>query len=443
MNTFNEATRTNLQIPADRPVPPQVQSAKAETGAFSNFPKLMRILGAVALVAAGVAFLFEGWHNLTNLGKFGAFSAFLLSLGAAGAFCSRVLQEQKGARSFLGLAAAGVTVQAAQIGAVSYAMVNPGAKDFTAFMLYTAAGTTTLAVMVAVFLLLLMPVAGLGFAVLARSQARFAAGLFLCLNAFLLVPTRVDLHALALGFAGLLALAFAERKVFRHDPSMATTEGWVLRAILAGPVATMFGRELFYPVGPLAAGLACLGAGVGFFLLARHTGVRRAIALPAQAMSFGFVGLGWLLLAKEAGLSPMLFWLPLSWSAIGLSFFSAGDGRNYRSLGAVGTLVGCVAGLHGEGVWLVSANLAVNGLVLVAIAFAVKEMSLLRAGLVSFAAGLAFALWTAAGAVEWNSWVVLAATGATALLGSSYVERNRERLVGAYGSFRESTKYWA
>lgn len=443
MNTFNEATKTSIRIPSERPGQPQVQSAKAETGAFSSLSKLMRVLGAVALVASGVAFLFEGWHNLTNLGKFGAFSAFLLSLGAAGAFCSRVLNEQKGARSFLGLAAAGVTVQAAQIGAVSYAMVHPSASDLSSFMLYAAAGTTTLAVMVAVFLLLLVPVAGLGFAVLARPQARLAAGLFLCLNALLLVPTRVDLHALLLGALGVLALALAERRVFRHDPAMATTEGWVLRAILAGPVATMFGREIFYPVGELAAGLACLGAGVGFFLLARHSGVRRALALPAQALSFGFVAFGWLLLAKVAHLSPMLFWLPLSWSAIGLSFASAGDGRNYRSLGAVGTLVGCVAGLHGEGAWLVSANFAVNGLVLVVLAFTVKELSLLRAGLVSFAAGLAFALWTAAGAVEWNSWVALAATGAAAILGSSYVERNRERLVGAYGSFRESTKYWA
>lgn len=410
---------------------------------FSNFPRIMRALGAVALVASGVAFLFEGWHSLTNFGKFGAFTAFLMALGAAGAFCSYVLREQKGARCFLGLAAAGVTVQAAQLGALTYALASPSSADLRSLMLYEATGAATLGLMVAIFLVLLMPVAGLGFAALARTQARFAAGLFLGLNALLLVPTRVDLHAFALGAAAVLVLLRAEREVFRGDASMATTEGWILRAILAGPVLTLFGRELYYPVSQLAAGLLAHGAGAGLFVLAGTLlSLRKAFALPAQVVCMVLVGLGWLLLGQALHLSPLLTWLPVSWSAIALSFYSAGTGQNYRSLGAVGALAACVVGLHHEAAWLTGVNLTLNGLLLAGVASQVRELSVLRSGVISFLAGVAYVLWSAAAAVEWNSWVGLAAIGAVALLGSSYLERNRERLVGAYSAFRGRTREW-
>lgn len=441
MNTQNTQS---FRIP-ERPERTQVLSAQAEPRTLTNFPRLMRVLGALALVASGVAFLFEGWHSLTSFGKFGAFTGFLLALGAAGAFCARVIGENKGARCFLSLAAAGVTVQAAQLGALAYELVNPvgATKGLTSFVLYEAAGLASLAGMVAVFMLLLMPVAGLGFAALARTQARFAAGLFLALCSFLLVPTRVDLHVLALGGLGIAALLWAERNVFRGDATMATTEGWIMRGILAAPVATIFGREVFYPVSAAASGIFALGAGTGFFLLARHSLVRKAIALPAQAISFGLVGLGWLQLAHAIGVSTMLFWLPVSWSAIGLSFQSVGGGRNYRALGAIGSLAACVTGLHGEAAWMLGLNLSLNGVLLVALAFSVKELSVLRSGVIAFAAGLAWVLWAAASAYDWNSWIGLAVVGAAALLTSSYIERNRERLVGAYSSFRQRTHTWS
>lgn len=448
MQTFSqndENTQTNLRIPNDRPEPqPQVQSARQEKAesTLSNFPRLMRILGAIALVASGVAFLFEGWHSLTNFGKYGAFSGFLLALGAAGVFCSRVIGENKGARSFLSLAAAGVTVQAAQLGALTYALVNPSSTDLKALMLYEATGVVALASMLGVFLVLLMPVAGLGFAALARSQARFATGLFLGLCSFLLVPTRVDLHALALGAAGAFALVWADRKVFRHDPAMATTEGWILRGILAGPVVTILGRELFYPVSPLASGLFMLVCGTGLFLLANHAHVRKALALPAQALCFGLISMGWLQVCHAVQSGAPMYYLPLAWAAIGLSFYSEGGGRNYRSLGALGTVVGCVIGLYGSSNLLVASTLVLNGALLVAMAFTVKELSILRSGMISFAMGIAVALWTAALAVEWSSWIGLAVSGATVLLASSYIERNRERLVGVYGQIRERTQQW-
>jgi uncharacterized membrane protein len=81
-------------------------------------PKAMRWLGGIILTTAALTFIIQGWNDLNSIGRYYSFVQFSFVLTLCGIFCGVKVKEDKGARTFLGLATAMVPALFCQLGAM-------------------------------------------------------------------------------------------------------------------------------------------------------------------------------------------------------------------------------------------------------------------------------------------------------------------------------------
>ncbi|MGR9089078.1 MAG: hypothetical protein ACU85U_00700 [Gammaproteobacteria bacterium] len=116
--------------------------------------------------------LFHGWSSGSDLARFYTLLTYCGVLAAIGVVLGRVVQENKGARTFLALALGAVTVSSAVLGALSYSLFNDAAPAVPTFAAWVAPDTGSLMLAVAMATAVLCPIAYFGFAVFARRSAQ-------------------------------------------------------------------------------------------------------------------------------------------------------------------------------------------------------------------------------------------------------------------------------
>ena len=167
--------------------PPSVPERKAP-----GLSLLLRTLGGLVIVAAFVMYLFQGWREGDDLTRSLLLLGHTAVLTLAGLASGHLLREAKGARLFI----------------------------------------LTLSIQ-------------LGLRIMARRSAWPLTGLYLLANAALLIPTRADL-VIAVTLLGLGAVLAARAiRLRRLDPSLATPEGLLARALLALPLLVLGGRSIW------------------------------------------------------------------------------------------------------------------------------------------------------------------------------------------------------
>jgi len=329
--------------------------AAAAVGPQRFVPELTRVLrwsGGVVLAAAAVAFMCQGVYALTPMTRHWIMLAICGLLGLLGVVTGTVLKEEKGARAFLGFAAAAFPVLASQLGAMFFSLFGRPPLGMPQPLVFSFLTSAKVASVAGLTLAIVVPVSYLAFSVLARSQAGLLTGVFTAANLIILLPLRGGMWAAAIITAAAGGIYWLDSARLRKDFRLDNFEGRVARLMLAAPLGVMVGRAFFYPVGATFYGimLALGSAYVAFHWsrAAKKAGVRQLCRFA------GLMGLvaSWLIcllpvlnsMALGLGETVYLILLPISailWIQSLMVDGSAGAG--YRNAAAIVALLSVLA----------------------------------------------------------------------------------------------------
>lgn len=221
---------------------------------IAGFASILRIGGAITMIAAMSAFLMQGWANGNDVSRFYLLMIQTVLLAGGGLGLSYLLQENKGARVFFGLGLISITVNMTTLGALIFSTTQWGSSlvQYPGFAKWVAVDFGSIAMALAGTIIVSTPMAYLSHMVLARRSARLLSGLFLFTNLLLLLPIR---ESLPIGIVAVLAILvpiwFVTQRMMQ-DNTLRTPEGLFAIATLFIPAIIIVCRSLWlYPTDEL------------------------------------------------------------------------------------------------------------------------------------------------------------------------------------------------
>ncbi len=416
-------------------------------GRLTDLPRLLRWIGGAVLVVAAFTFMLQSWERADDLARYYHFLAFTGTLTVAGFFCGLRIREEKGARTFLGLAAGAVPVHFTVLGALLYSQF-PWLSGFVAYPDYAhfsaphpAAALLTAAIGVAV----LVPVCWTAFLTLARPEAKRLTAAYVLANAALLVPTRNADVIGVLALVLLMGCLFFDRRFLQPAQGLRTLEGRFVRLLMGVPFVVLIGRtlNLYEPsalfVAACAASLAAL-----LFKLAPLAAGRNLDVDALQHLALVPAGLACWHLAHgvldtfggpEAALLPLAC-LPTAGVYAAMSLRAAGDGARMRSLAAMVAAGGMALQLVLFPGVLSSVACLATAILATAYGYAAEQRGVLVTGGAAVAFGLLYHLRYAAELYALSPWAALAALGIATVVAASLLERHHRALGARLGALR-------
>jgi hypothetical protein len=253
---------------------------------------VLRLLGALIVVAGLCAHLLEGWAQWGDLSRFYVLLGVTGALSVAGFVISTWCKEQKGARIFVGLGLIAVVASLTTLGglldeilswqgfsASSLWLINPGAL--------AAYSPGQVASMLILALVTLIPVTQIAYRVLARPKAKQLTLLFAFTSLLICVPVR---DSWPLGLTILLSVCVPAGFIFRHAREhivFATGEGRFALLSLFFPALVMLARLLWlYEADTLLTWILLATTFAGVHLFRQQT-----VPGAAPCAWLGFTGL--------------------------------------------------------------------------------------------------------------------------------------------------------
>lgn len=403
---------------------------------FATVSDLLRMLGAVTILASMSLFLLQGWSEGNDISRYLMLLAETGLLGAAGFLLSHGFREPKGARIFFGLALVSVPANFAILGALVFSVIQwDGALgSYPAFATWQIQDPVQIGVTLASAALVLAPVAWFCFMIMARRSAKWLTPHFLLLNALLVLPMRGSLSSGLLALAGTIYAVAVIRRLMRRDTALGTGEGRFALATLFIPPAIILGRSFYlYEIESLLVAVVCLS----LFLAARQAaqiagqGTKRAYFL--EILSLPIAGVFGLAVADVA--TGRLLEFAFAGPIFGLGYaLLAGDivQRTASPLLAkmVGASISVLLGLSFLFALMLDVTALSAGLCILGGAGLLGAAVLLRnvlAGLVGLhvlGAGVVLGFDPILTLVLNSSWITLAICGAAAIVAGSLLERH-------------------
>ena len=412
--------------------------------------QLLRWMGSLLLMSASASFMVEGWQNFGSQLRYFLFLGYLLGLAGLGILLGWRVQEYEGARTLLGLAVAGIAAQCSQLGAMIHSMVSADNGSLPGSLLYEAAGWGQIAISGAATIVLLGPVAYLGFSALNRPQARTLTTAYLLACGSLLIPVRHGMPVTTVLLAVALLALWVDSHFIASTTEGSTGEGIISRLLLLLPAAIVAARTAFYPQSDLFLGVTGMLVGMLLFKMLPRLMKEEAEQTRIQAFSTVPIALGWCIIAFQylpaafnltvAG--PLITLLPLSVMLTGLSLRSFGGGQAYRKAAALLTLIALLSQLGSEATLLSSFFCVTLSLFMVLAGFRSQERVVFSTGIVGLIFGMGYHLRFAVQLYAQSPWALLAATGIAILLSASYLEKHATRMFGRLVLLREEIKAW-
>ncbi len=413
---------------------------------------LLRTLGALIVLSSAAVYLFPHWQKGDDVERYMMLLGVTLVLSVAGFFCSLKLKENKGARTLLGLSLGVMPVHFAVLGGFLYSQFSTvGLLNLPQYATWIAPSPTSALALTGGALFLLTPIAYLAFMVMARNHAGQLTGLFLLVNAVLLIPMRTADPVALLSIGLVLILLEGDRRWFHQNSQMKTLEGIYSRALLVVPLGILIGRSLaHYPVTDFL-----IGTLLGLIALVLFVGVPRLVdngdwAVLAQGTAVVPAALSWLVLSVEIGGAVNLpDYLALPWMAwpyaallVLMSVSARSHGRSYRVLAAVVVLAAGLTNLMIFGGVGVALTLVFSGIMILVYGFSVEQQALFFSGVLSVFIGTGYTLWEAVRLFSFNHWAYTALLGIAIILGASLLERQHGTLMQRVGHLRRRVKSW-
>ncbi len=223
---------------------------------FGSLSSVFRVAGVAAMVLSMCLFLLDGMGVVNDTQRF--FKMLLLTglLSAGGFALSFLLKEQRGARSFFGLALLSVPVNFAVLGALLYSVFQIDAVStvYPTVAHWEIASVASLGSTMLLAAVALLPVTVFGMSVMGREGRAWLSGALLFSSSMLLLPIRDTAFIAPI----VAVLVFALMGVVKHCGegiiSLKTPAGRFVQALLFLPPAIMLFRSFWlYDVGSLSA----------------------------------------------------------------------------------------------------------------------------------------------------------------------------------------------
>jgi hypothetical protein len=427
--------------PAPRVPDPDGNGAGPAARPKRSLPELTRVLrwgGGIVLAAAAVAFMCQGVHSLTPMTRHWVMLAICGLLVLLGVVTGTVLNEEKGARAFLGFAAACFPVLASQLGAMFFSLFGQPPLGMPQPLVFSFLTSAKVAAVTGLTLAVVVPAGYLAFRVLARSQAGLLTGMFTAANLLILLPVRESrwIGAIVAAVAG--GMYWIDRTRLGKDFRLDSFEGRMARLMLSLPLGVMMGRTLFYPVSAAFLGvmLALPGAYLAFHL--GSTAGKESARKLCRFTGLMGLGAGWLVFllpvldspAWGQGVKAYLVLLPMA-ALLGIQSIVSGGpaGATYRSAAAAVALLGVVVAHFCEAVPMMSlAGIAV-ALAVAATGTLAGERPVFVLGFLAAAVSLGNFGIHAVRLHTGYAWVALALLGIGVIFSASLLEKGRARQI--------------
>lgn len=434
---------------------PKIETQEDAQKRTAAYTRILRWIGASILGIAAICFLWGGWANASDLNRTYGFLGFTALLTAAGVFCTYRWRDDKGARTFMAIATAFLPANFAQVGALIYAKLKAvvSHEGYREHLSFDALPGDQLTIVGLVSLIVLIPIAYLGFSALARSGAKKMTALFILGNAALLLPWREANLIAGLGFALCAVLVWADRKWFAKETALQTWDGIAMRTLLFAPVGLFIVRNLVMH-GPATSivGLIFGLLSILFFFGLPQCLPGKKSASASQLAAYGFSFAAWVCVVSEflapfhsiLGLPFSLLFLPWCIFVFGLSFMGAGRGAFSRGMAAVVAFGSCWADIAISSIGFTPSIVCMlTAIALILAAFVLEEKVVLLSGLATLGVGIAYHIHFALAMVQTNLWLSLAAAGMIVILSSSYLERHGATIRNRSRQLRERWQGWS
>ena len=214
---------------------------------FTTVAEVMRIFGAILMIASMSLLLLKGWHQGDDILRYLKLLAMTGLLAAGGFSLSYLLQEQKGARLFFSLGLISVPANFGILGALIYSLAPDAGlvPNYPDFARWVVSDVSSVMMVSLGALSVLLPVTVLGFRIIARNSARLLTFTYIGLNALLLLPFRGSLLIGVMLSAALIVPAMVIRVSLARDVSLLSVRGRYALSILFIPTILLLTRNLY------------------------------------------------------------------------------------------------------------------------------------------------------------------------------------------------------
>ena len=399
--------------------------------------RMLRVSGAVLLVASASTFMLQHWGQGNDLGRYALLVGHSVLLALAAYFCGFKVNESRGARTFLALILAIVPTTFAVLGGLVYSKfhIEPVAS-LPNYARWVAPTSSSALLAVAATLVVLTPLVSIAFVTLARKAATPLTVAFVVQNLLLLVPLRdPNVIVLLFGFAVAMLVELELRRWCRV-PQLSTFEGRLARAVLFVPAGLVAGRalHLYHPTSLFIGGVLLTAA----FVVGAYTpklvngSSRDGASLASASLALG----GWVFCYGElhhhvssAGARVALLGLP---AALFVFVASRRADRLHPILralaGTIAALTAATAPIIELSTWSALACI-VTGVAILAWGAARHSLVYTLAGAIVGLVGVGLQVSLAVQVNDFVRWGSLLAFGIVLILGASLAERNKGRLT--------------
>lgn len=425
-----------------------ISESESNTLSLNNLTTILRRVGAVLLFAAAVAFLSQGWTAMGSLSRYGSFLVFTLVLAGLGIICGAFIKEEKGARTFMGIAAALFPVHCAQLGAMIYACMLGVAASVPVLFKFDPPTVLETTVVTIIGFVVLVPIVYAGIATMARQQAVFLTSAFILNSALLLIPTRNSTFISLLIVSSVIALLVLSTKYLTDKVCMQTWEGRMMQGMLFLPSAMIYVRNFLYSYDLMLSGIGFLGIGLGLFLCLGNKVPNEKLGTAIQTAGVPLVWIG-LIAISEALFSTQsflflnlsnirdqiqipLYVLPFGLVLTAISFHARGNGHNYRKFATIIVIAFMMINLL-QAPGLLNSLLCVLSMIAIIVgSFLIKENALFICGIIGLGISLLYHLSEVYAVASQYPWITLAILGVSIVFIATYIEKK--------GTLRECVK---
>jgi hypothetical protein len=426
---------------------------------LQTLARILRQIGAIVLIASAATFMLQNWAAMESLYRYGSFLAFTAGLALLGFYCGGIVKEDKGARTFLGIAAAILPAHFAQLGALIYASWLGKAADVPHLFRFEAPGTVETLLTVLCALAILLPVCYAGVSAMARQQALKIVLLFAGLNSLLLIPSRDPALVSLLVVMAMVVPAYYCWNYFSKFSAMQTWEGRAMQAMLYAPSAILIGRSFLYGENAVVIGLGFIFVALAMWFGGASIAWLKSFGSFAQVVSLLPLFVGWLTMVygmffSNAAMVVQIvefadaLWVPLLVLPYGvfvsaLSYHAIDSGVGYRKFAAWFVSLAMLWHLVEDAALLSSFLCVLTMIAAITSAFVLEDRNILKLGFGGLCLSLGYHLWYAIDLVDISPWLSLAITGTIVVLASTRFEKHSRYLGQQLDHLRTEIDGWA
>lgn len=223
---------------------------------FGSLSSIVRVSGVAALILSMCLFLLDGMGVVNDTQRFFSLLSLTGLLSAGGFALAFLLKEQRGARSFFGLALLSVPANFAVLGALFYSVfqLDSVVAAYPTVAHWTIASVASLGTTALVAVAALLPVTIIGVSVMGREGRAWLSGALLFSSSMLLLPIRDPSFIAPVAAAMVFALIGLIKHQGEGVISLKTPAGRFVQSLLFLPPAIMLFRSFWlYDVSSLSA----------------------------------------------------------------------------------------------------------------------------------------------------------------------------------------------